>query len=37
MEHWPDTREFITRPADLLNMWLLWSCYYNRVYILCPL
>ena len=36
-EHWPDTLEFITRTAELWNRWIGLSCYYNRVYILCPL
>jgi len=30
-EHWPDTRDFITRNIELWNRWIRQSCYYNRV------
>ena len=30
-EHWPETREFITRTVELWNRWIRLSCYYNRV------
>jgi len=36
-EHWPDTREFITRSVELWNRWISVSCYYNRVQNTCPL
>jgi len=28
-EHWPETREFITRSVELWNRWIRLSCYYN--------
>ena len=28
-EHWPETREFITRTVELWNRWIRLSCY-NR-------
>jgi len=36
-EHWPETREFITRTIELWNRWMRLSCYYSRVYDTCPL
>ena len=30
-EHWPETRECITRTIELWNRWIRLSCYYNRV------
>ena len=35
-EHRPDTRELITKSADLLNRWIRLSCY-NRLFISCSL
>jgi len=37
MEHWPDTGEFITRSVEFWNRWIRLLCYYNWMYILCPL
>jgi len=38
-EHWPDIREFITQSDAFWNSWigLSCNCYYNTVYISCPL
>jgi len=30
-EHWPETREFITRTFGFWNRWIWLWCYYNRV------
>jgi len=35
--YWPHALEYIKRTAELWNKWIRLSCYYNWVYISCPL
>jgi len=36
-KHWLDTCEFITSSAEFWNRWVRLSCYFSRLYNMCPL